>query len=158
MSALQDLEHGLDELDGIFEELLWAALPHPAALTFSELTFDLQGKRDLVFALALLKEGENECVLILGLARDALRRSPGADLDHTIREAWYYLRTSIDPGWQIDDGSPSVAAALAYVASVTRERLARVRATKPSRPVDPAPAGERKALLQRLRAASTALR
>ena len=76
------------------------------------------------------------CALIAGLVRDRLRDEPGSDVAHMTREAWYYLRTSIDPTWQFDAGEPSLPAALAYLAIVLRERP---------------PAGERAALLGRLR-------
>ena len=70
----------------------------------------------------LLNEGENECALIAGFARDRLREDVGADVAHLEREAWYYLRTSIDPTWQFDDGEPSLTAALAYLVQILRER------------------------------------
>jgi hypothetical protein len=149
--ALVVLEPGLDELDRLFDELLWAALPNPAALTFSELPIGLQGRRDVVFALALLNEGENECALILGLMRDALRRSPEHDVAPMLHEAWYYLRTSIDPAWQIDDGEPSIPAALAYLATIVRERIAQARQSPPKAPSDTMAGTDRAALLGRLR-------
>jgi hypothetical protein len=130
------VERGLEELERCFDDALDAALPNPVALIFSDLPLAYQGKRDLVFAMDLLNEGENECALIAGLVRDRLRDEPGSDVAHMTREAWYYLRTSIDPTWQFDAGEPSLPAALAYLAIVLRERP---------------PAGERAALLGRLR-------
>ena len=98
------------------EPALDAALPNPVALIFSDLPLAYQGKRDLVFALDLFNEGENECALICGFARDRLREDASADIAHLEREGWYYLRTSIDPTWQFDDGVPLLPAALAYLA------------------------------------------
>jgi hypothetical protein len=144
MTLLAVMESGLDELERCFDDALNAALPNPVALIFSDLPLAYQGKRDLVFAMDLLNEGENECALIAGFVRDRLRDEPGADVAHMTREALYYLRTSIDPTWQFDDDEPSLPAALAYVARVLRERTDAVR-------TEPLPA-ERAALLRRLRA------
>jgi hypothetical protein len=137
MTLLEAVERGLAELEQCFDDALDTALSNPVALIFSDLPLAYQGKRDLVFAMDLLNEGENECALIAGFVRDRLREEPGAGVAYMTREAWYYLRTSIDPTWQFDDGEPSLPAALTYLAIVLRERP---------------PAGERAALLQRLRA------
>ena len=151
MTLLAPVERGLEELERRFDDALDAALPNPVALIFSDLPLAYQGKRDLVFAMDLLNEGENECALIAGFVRDRLRETPGAGVAHLTREAWYYLRTSIDPTWQFDDGEPSLPAALAYLAQVLRERTDAARAA-PRRPsVDPTPEAERAALLRRLR-------
>jgi len=141
MTLFATLERGLEELERCFDDALDAALPNPVALIFSDLPLAYQGKRDLVFAMDLLNEGENECALIAAFARDRLRDDPGAGIAHLEREAWYYLRTSIDATWQFDDGEPSLPAALAYLAIVLRERPA---------------AGEAAALLGRLRADANA--
>lgn len=151
MTRLAALERDLAQLECDFDEALEAALPNPAALIFSDLPLAYQGKRDLVFALDLLNEGENECALIAGFARERLREDAGADIAHLEREAWYYLRTSIDPTWQFDDGEPSLPAALAYVATVLRERTDACRATPRPSLADPTPAAQRSALLQALR-------
>ena len=136
MTLRDAIERGTSELEREFDAALDAALPNPAALIFSDLPLAYQGKRDLLFALALLNEGENECALIAGLARDRLRADPAADIAHLEREGWYYLRTSIDPTWQFDDGEPSLPAALMYLTKILRERV---------------PPNERKALLNSLR-------
>ena len=151
MRALAAVETGLEELERGFDDALEAALPNPVALIFSDLPLAFQGKRDLVFALDLLNEGENECALIAGFVRDRLREQAGADIAHLEREAWYYLRTSIDPTWQFDDGSPSVNAALAYLVQVLRERTDTARAARRSANTDPTPRAERAAFLQQLR-------
>jgi hypothetical protein len=152
MTLLSAVERGLDELERRFNDALDAALPNPVALIFSDLPLAYQGKRDLVFALDLLNEGENECALIAGFVRDRLRENAGADVGHLEREAWYYLRTSIDPTWQFDDGEPSLPAALVYLARVLRERTDAVRARPRTANPDAAPATERAALLVQLRA------
>jgi hypothetical protein len=138
-----DLAAGLAELEACFDAALDAALPNPAALIFSDLPLDYQGKRDLVFALGLLEEGENEAALIAGLIARRLRADPDAGVAHLEREAWYYLRTSIDPGWQFDDVPSPVPVLLAYLATVLHART----------DAGPLPAAERAALLARLRAA-----
>jgi hypothetical protein len=114
----------LDALEQCFDEALLAALPNPVALIFSDLPFGYQGKRDLVFALGLLNEGENECALIAGFIRDRLRADRGADVAHMEREAWYYLRTSIDATWQFDTGDPSMPAAITFLMRRLAERTA----------------------------------
>ncbi|HEY5350045.1 MAG TPA: hypothetical protein VIJ64_09935 [Candidatus Lustribacter sp.] len=152
MTPLATLERGLEELERRFEAALDAALPNPVAMIFSDLPLAYQGKRDLVFALDLLNEGENECALIAGFVGDRLRAASGADVAHLTREAWYYLRTSIDATWQFDDGEPSLPAALAYLAQVLRERTDAVRAAPRPANFDAARGAERAALLRRLRA------
>jgi hypothetical protein len=152
MTLFAAVERGLTELERCFDDALDAALPNPVALIFSDLPLAYQGKRDLVFAMDLLNEGENECALIAGFVRDRLRDELGADVAHMTREAWYYLRTSIDPTWQFDDGEPSLAAALAYLQLVLRERTDLARKAPRHSNSDATPATERAALLQRLRA------
>jgi hypothetical protein len=151
MIAAVALERQIEELDGIFSAALAAAVANPAALVFTDLPLDFNGKRDLLFAIGLLNEGENEAALIAGLAQAALRRTPGFDIAHLEREAWYYLRTSIDPAWQFDDGAASIPGALAYLAAVLRERIALLAAQPSAAFVDPAPSQARAALLRKLR-------
>jgi hypothetical protein len=151
MTLHDAIERGTSELERGFDAALDAALPNPVALIFSDLPLAYQGKRDLVFALDLLNEGENECALIAGLARDRLRADPRADIAHLEREGWYYLRTSIDPTWQFDEGAPSLPAALAYLAHVLRERTELARNTPHERHGDNVPAAERAALLRAMR-------
>ena len=124
MSLLAAVERGLDELERGFDDALDAALPNPVALIFSDLPLAYQGKRDLVFAMDLLNEGENECALIAGFVRDRRREEAAADVTHLVREAWYYLRASTDPTWQFDDGEPSLRAALAFLSQVLVARPA----------------------------------
>ena len=118
MSGTEAIDRGLAELDTLFAAALAAAVPNPAALTFSEMVLDFNAMRDLLFALGILSEGENEAALIVALARARLRHAPEADIAHLATEAWYYLRTSIDPTWQFDDAPPSLMAAIAYLIQV----------------------------------------
>ena len=146
---------GLDDLEDLFDDALAATIPNPVALIFSDLPLGYQGKRDLVFAMGLLNEGENECALIAGFIRDCRRTDAHADVAHLEREAWYYLRTSIDPTWQFDDGEPSLPAALDYLAHVLRDRIAAAR-NRPKAPDEPVPVPDGTAFLQRLRAEANA--
>lgn len=141
----------LAELERCFDAALNAALPNPVALIFSDLPLAYQGKRDLVFALGLLSEGENECALILGFIGDRLAARPAADVSHLEREAWYYLRTSIDPTWQFDDDGPSMPAARAYLSRVLAERTAAAAARTKTTLAETGAPRECAALLQQLR-------
>jgi hypothetical protein len=140
------------DLERRFDEALDAALAEPAALIFTDLPLAYQGKRDLLYALGVLNEGENEAALIAGLLFERLAADPVAEVEHLVREAWYYLRTSIDPAWQFDDGAPSLPALLAYLDTVLAERTATARAQPKRERPDDVPAAERAALLRRLRA------
>lgn len=151
MTLADEIERGITELDTMFGAALTAAVVHPAALIFTELPLDFSGKRDLLFAVGLLDEGENESALIAALARETLRRAPGSDIAHLTREAWYYLRTSIDPTWQFDDGKPSIPAALTYLTTVLRERIAQLAATPPKGFTNPTTSEARAALLRSIR-------
>jgi len=154
LTLAETIDRGLDELDGLFAAALSAAVPNPAALTFSELPLGYHGLRDLLFALGVLNEGENEAALIVGLTRERLRHAPDAEIGHLANEAWYYLRTSIDPTWQLDPEPPSIPAIIAYLATVLRERIAALTTTPPPGFVDPTPMEERRALLERERSQS----
>jgi hypothetical protein len=106
-------------------------------------------KREIVFVMGLLTEGENEAALLLALANDVLAATVDADVAHLIDEAWYYLRTSIDPAWQLDDEGPSAPAALAYLGETLQGRLAQLASLPPRtlHPVqDAAPAERLRAL------------
>ena len=105
-------------------------------------------KREIIFVMGLLSEGENEAALLLSLANDVLSAADDADVAHIIDEAWYYLRISIDPGWQLDDDPPSAPAALAYLAETLQDRLAQL-ASLPPRAIF---AAEDAARIDRLRA------
>ena len=81
--------------------------------------------------------------------------SPDHDIAPMLREAWYYLRTSADPSWQIDEGPPSIPAALDFLKTIVRERIAHARLAPPQPPPDVLPDTERKTLLRRFRSATT---
>jgi hypothetical protein len=142
VTRLDRIESGLALLERRIDDALDIALPNPAALIFADPPLDYQGKRDIAFAMELLNEGENEAALIAGFIRNRLRADPAAEVGHLEREAWYYLRTSIDPAWQFDDGEPSLPAALAYLAHVllagerapSAERAELLRAMRRSAP------------------------
>ena len=151
MTQFEAIERGTAALERAFDGALDAALPNPVALIFSDLPLAYQGKRDLVFALDLFNEGENECALICGFAHDRLRDDASADIAHLEREGWYYLRTSIDPTWQFDDGAPSLPAALAYLRQVLTERTTAVRAAPRTPTPDTATIAQRAELLRRMR-------
>ena len=155
MSLATEIDRGLAELDTLFAAALSAAVPNPAALPFSEMPLDFNGLRDLLFAFEILNEGENEAALIVGLTRARLRHAPDADVSHLATEAWYYLRTSIDPTWQLNAGEPSIPAILAYLAAILRERIAALSAAPPQPFIDPTPPQDRRTLLESLREGST---
>jgi len=148
--AAAPLADDLADLEAIFDDALEAVMPNPVALRFTDLPLAYQGKRDLVFALALMEEGENEAALIAGLAHDALARDPSFDAAHLLREAWYYLRTSIDPAWQFDDPPATFGPALAYVGALVKLRVA-AHVRPAHAPSDLPDADARRALLARLR-------
>lgn len=142
------LRIGCAALESLYGELIRAYVPQNPQFEVERIIDDLPVKREIVFIMGLLSEGENEAALLLALANDVLASDPTAEVAHLIDEGWYYLRTSIDPGWQIDDGLPSATAALAYLAELLRGRLAQL-ASLPPRVV---PAGEESSRAERLRA------
>lgn len=121
------LRTGLPQLHALFRDLIRAAVPPNPQFERERIIADAPNPRELVFLLGLLSEGENEAALLLELAAAVLRDEPGAPIAHIIDEAWYYLRTSIDDGWQLDDGRPCASAALAYLYAISSERLAELR-------------------------------
>ncbi len=125
------LQWGLPELDALYRELIRAAVPANPQFERERIIAQAPYPRELVFLLGLLSEGENEAALLLELIARANAAQPGEPLGHLLDEAWYYLRTSIDTGWQLDDGEPSASAALAYLAGVLSQRLERLRASIP---------------------------
>jgi hypothetical protein len=152
-----ELSAALASLERTFDAALLIALPNPVALIFTELPLAYQGKRDLVFALDLINEGENEAALIAGLAHARLKGDPSADVAHLEREALYYLRTSIDATWQFDDAPAVLSDALTYIETVLDERIVALRAAPLPRFADPATPENRRALLDRIRNSHHAL-
>jgi hypothetical protein len=144
----RQLRIGCGALELLYTELMRANVPPSPLFEVQRIIEALPVKREIVFVMGLLSEGENEAALLFALANDVLAAAAEADVAHLIDEAWYYLRTSIDPGWQIDDGAPSAPAALAYLAETLQSRLAQL-ASLPPRAL---PNGEDGARAERLRA------
>jgi len=144
------LRAGLPELDELFRDLVRAAAPPNPQFERERIIVRLPCPRELVFLLGLLSEGENEAALLLELIASVSAVDAAAPIEHMLDEAWYYLRTSIDAAWQLDDGEPSAAAALAYIFAVLCERLEALRGAIP--PAGAAEEPGRVALLRSLRA------
>jgi len=144
------LRAGLPRLHELFRDLIRAAVPPNPQFERERIIVDAANPRELVFLLGLLSEGENEAALVLELAAETTRAEPTAPIAHLIDEAWYYLRTSIDEGWQLDDGDPCAGAALAYLLVVLGERRDAALRRPPPVPVA-VPASGREALLKSLR-------
>jgi hypothetical protein len=142
---------GRDELERRYGELIRASVPPNPAFDFERTIASLPAKRDLVFVLGLLSDGENEAALCLELADEKLAAAPGADVTHILEEAWYYLRTSADLGWQIDDEPVPVRAMFAYLDTLLRSRLERLECAAPREFRASEPPEFRTALLRRLR-------
>jgi len=152
--AAQQLRAGLVRLDALYRDLLRAALPANPQFERERIIASTPNPRELVFLLGLLNEGENEAALVLELAADVTRDDPAAPTMHLIDEAWYYLRTSIDARWQLDDGEPSAPAALAYLLTILGARLDAIRHASQTPCValrSHDTAADRRALLQSLR-------
>jgi hypothetical protein len=118
----------IGELHAGYRDLLRAYAPPNPAYERERIIAQLANPRELIFVLGLLSEGENEAALLLDLICTVVAADPGAPTAHLADEAWYYLRTSIDPAWQLDPEPPSMSAALQYLLMILRERLARLRA------------------------------
>jgi hypothetical protein len=145
MSLASTLREGCARLECIYTELIRAYVPENPQFEVRRIIEDLRNKREIVFVMGLLSEGENEAALILALANEGLADAPDADVGHLLDEAWYYLRTSIDPLWQLDDGAPAAGAAFAYLLEVLetrRDALARLPA-RVLPPGDPSRLAER---------------
>jgi hypothetical protein len=142
----------LPELDALFRDLVRAAVPPNPQFERERIILQTRCPRELVFLLGLLSEGENEAALLLELIDSVNAAEPDAPVGHILDEAWYYLRTSIDAQWQLDDGEPSAAAALAYLFIVLAERLADLRAAaRPAEAYRATAEPERAELLRSLR-------
>jgi hypothetical protein len=117
------LRAGLPELAGLFRDLIRAAVPPNPQFERERIIVQTHCPRELVFLLGSLSEGENEAALLLELVDSVTMAEPASPVGHMVDEAWYYLRTSIDTQWRLDEGEPSAAAALAYLFVVLTERL-----------------------------------
>jgi hypothetical protein len=145
------LRAGLPELHALYRDLVRAAAPPNRQYERERIIAQAADPRELVFLFGLLSEGENEAALLLDLIDTVAAADPQAQTDHILDEAWYYLRTSIDAGWQLDDGAPSAAAALAYLYSVLNDRLDDLRRSPPAPPPAESPPVGGEALLRSLR-------
>jgi anti-sigma factor RsiW len=125
------LRAGVTELATLLRDLVRAAVPPNPQFERERIIAQARSPRELVFLLGLLSEGENEAALLLELIDSVIAAQPGEPIEHMLDEAWYYLRTSIDAHWQLDEGEPSAAAALAYLFVVLTERLDGLRAAAP---------------------------
>jgi hypothetical protein len=121
------LRAGLPELDA----LLRAAVPANPQFERERIIVQARCPRELVFLLGYLNEGENEAALLLELIDSTAAAHPDEPVAHMVDEAWYYLRTSIDPQWQLDDSEPSAGAALGYLFAVLSRRLDQLREATP---------------------------
>lgn len=145
------LHLGLRELRELYLDLVRAFVPPNPQFERERIIASLPQPREVCFVFGLLSEGENEAALLLELVDAERRADPEAPVDHLEDEAWYYLRTSIDTAWQLDDDPPSALAALVYLHIVLAERLEELRAS--SRPSLAAEGdAERRPLLEALRA------
>jgi hypothetical protein len=142
---------GIGCLHDLYRELIRAYAPPNPQFERERIIAQAANPRQFVFVLGLLSEGENEAALLLDLMCAVETAEPGSPIDHLVDEAWYYLRTSIDETWQLDDGPPSASAALVYLFSVLSERLTTLRSLPPTAPLAAAQAPERTALLRSLR-------
>jgi hypothetical protein len=128
----ESIAAGLDRLDDLFVEAIRTFAPPNPQFERDRIVRDLTNKREVAYVCGFLSEGENEAVLIFGLIRDMLAADPDAVVDHLLDEARYYLRTSVDPAWQLEPDRPAPDAAFDYLALVLARRIGRVRA----RPAD----------------------
>ena len=142
---------GIGCLHDLYRELIRAYVPPNPQFERERIIAQAPNPREIVFVLGLLSEGENEAALLLDLMCAVATAEPGSRIDHLVDEAWYYLRTSIDETWQLDDGPPSASAALVYLFSVLSERLARLRALPSAPPLATGETPGRAALLRSLR-------
>ena len=119
---------GSAELNNVYRDLIRAYAPPNVQFERERIIAQLSNPREIAFVLGLLREGENEAGLLLELIATVCGTDPDAATEHLVDEAWYYLRTSIDATWQIDDAPPNAAAAFAYLIAVLGDRLATLHA------------------------------
>ncbi len=142
---------GVAALDALYRDLIRAYAPPNPQYERERIIAQAHAPRELAFVLGLLSEGENEAALLLELTAAVLRDNPQTNVEHLVDEAWYYLRTSIDDRWQLDDGLPSAGAALTYLELILSERRDRLRAAEREQPLAAREAPERAAQLRSLR-------
>jgi hypothetical protein len=139
-----------DALDSLYEDAIRAFLPANPSFDFERSLAGLQSKRDVAFLLGLLSDGENEAALCLELAHAKRAASPASDVTHILEEGWYYLRTSIDLGWQLEPGPAPDRAMVAYLEAMLRGRIERLAQEPRLAPAADEPAALRARLLRRL--------
>jgi len=127
-SEAERIARGLAALESLYLELISASLPENPQFERDRILRVLPRKRELVYVFGLLSEGENEAALILELIGETLARDAQEATDHLLDEMSYYLRTSIDPEWQLDR-SASAGAALIYLFAQLDERLQQIHAS-----------------------------
>ncbi|MGH7757403.1 MAG: hypothetical protein ACREM8_14120 [Vulcanimicrobiaceae bacterium] len=142
---------GIAELETLYADLIRAYVPPNPQFEVERIITALPNRREIVFMLGLLNEGENEAALLLDLVDRTLTADPNAVTAHILDEAWYYLRTSIDPQWQPDDRPASARAAILYLLAILRERRDRL-GRLPARPLLANADPGHRALLEGLRA------
>jgi hypothetical protein len=127
------LARELARLEEIYADGIRAFLPENSLFERERIIAEVSNKREIAFVCGLLNEGENEAALILELIARARERDPAAPVEHMVEEMAYYLRTSIDPAWQLAARPPSATAAVAYLRAVLEARVSRLRGAPPSR-------------------------
>ncbi len=116
---------GLAALDDLYVEAIRTYAPPNPQFERDRIIRSLVNKREIAYVCGFLSEGENEAALIFGLIRELLDIDPSAEIGHLLDEARYYLRTSVDPEWQLDAEIPTLAGALRYLTIVLARRIAR---------------------------------
>jgi hypothetical protein len=126
---------GLGALESLYVELISAFLPENPQFERDRIIGALPRKREIVYICGLFSEGENEAALILELIGETLARDSNAATDHLLDEMSYYLRTSIDPDWQLER-SASAGAAACYLFAQLDARLAQIRLSREPRTME----------------------
>jgi hypothetical protein len=134
-------------LEEIYADLIRASLPPNPQFERERIIVALPNRREIVFILGLLSEGENEAALLLALVAATRHAQRDAPVDHLLDEAAYYLRTSIDETWQIEERRLSARGLETYLETLLANRLAGVRGGNGSLGDG---AAERRALLESL--------
>jgi hypothetical protein len=127
-SAAERIALGLAALESLYVELISALLPENPQFERDRIIRALPRKREIVYVLGVLNEGENEAALILELIGETLARDSEAPTDHLLDEMSYYLRTSVEPAWQLER-SVCADSALVYLFAQLDLRLHQIRAS-----------------------------
>lgn len=135
MSDRELLGSGLEQLDKLYVAAIAAFAPPNPGFERDRIIRALVNKREIAYVCGFLSEGENEAALIFGLMHELLAADPNGAVGHLFDEARYYLRTSIDPTWQLANAPTTIAAALGYLAIVLKRRIARIATTPVAPPL-----------------------